>query len=346
MTTANLLSHALGLPHHVDSLMLARRDKAAMNAALRDAGLPSAHTVKVQGGDDIDSALEEFTLPVIVKPVDSAGGDGCVVCWQASDVAAAVEAALGQRNLLGIKNSEMLIQDYLDGQQFIVNTVSIGGRHLVSDVHTVRVDRVGGRSVMRHSLLVTEMDASATLMVQFTLRCLDAVGIREGAAHTEVRLTAEGPRLIEVNARIMGASLEPSLYRTALGYTQADLVAERFTNPDAFVARFDSPYAPHAAMAMAFLYVSEPGTVVSSPGLDLVRTLPGLHSMEKLPAIGATIAQPWMCTGQAGMAYFVHRQRDLVAASLDRLHRLEDDGQLHRMWPPTAHPGHPSRRAG
>lgn len=346
VTTANLLSHALGLPHHVDSLMHARRDKAAMNAALHAAGLPSARTARVGHVDDIDGVIGDFTLPVIVKPVDSAGGDGCVVCYDASDIKAAVEAGLNQRNLLGTNNSEMLIQDYLDGPQFIVNTVSIDGRHLVSDVHSVRVDRIGARSVMRHSLLITELDESTSQLTEFTLRCLDAVGIREGAAHTEVRLTPQGPRLIEVNARIMGASLEPSLYRQALGYTQADLVAERFIEPDTFVARFNTSYAPHTAMAMAFLYVSEPGTVVSSPGVDFVRALPGLHSMEKLPAVGAPITEPWICTGQAGMAYFLHRDRDLVTGSLGRLHRLEDEGQLHHMRPVMNHQRKAGRRAG
>lgn len=340
--TANHLSHALGLPHHVDSTRHARRDKAAMNQALTDAGLPAARTVQVGPRDDIDRALAGFTFPVFVKPADSAGGDGCVLCFEPGDVHTAVKAGLSQRNLLGFKNSTMLIQDYLDGPQFIVNTVSIGGRHLLSDIHSVRVDPGHGRCVMRHSLLVTKLDESLSALVEFTMSCLDAVGIREGAAHTEVRLTTGGPRLIEVNARIMGACLEPSLYRGALGYTQADLVAERFTEPELFVQRFDEDYVADAAIAMAFLYVETPGTVLLSPGLDYVRALPGFHSIERIPARGATVSEPWMCTGQAGMAYFLHQDRDVVAESLSRLHKLEDEGGLHVILPAPPASGHAS----
>lgn len=342
VTTANRLAHALGLPHHLNSRVRARRDKAAMNYALQDAGLPAARTVYVFADDDIAAALTGFDFPVFVKPVGSAGADGCAICTEPEEVHAAVRAGLGQRNLLGANNPAMVIQDYLDGPQFIVNTVSLGGRHLLSDIHTVRIDQIGQRSVLRHSLLVTALDEQAAAMVAFTLDCLDAVGVREGGAHTEVRMTRNGPRLIEVNARIMGASLQPALYRGALGYSQADLVAERFVDPDAFAERFTDPYAPKAAMAMAFLNVTAPGTVLASPGVDRVRGLPGFHSMEKMPEIGTTIDEPWLCTGQAGMAYFLHQDREVLANSLHELHRLEDDRELHHMRPHFE----ASRRAG
>jgi hypothetical protein len=333
VTAANALSHALGLPHHVNSRVRARRDKAAMNQALEDAGLPAARTVYVRSVDDVGAALAGFDYPLIVKPVSSAAADGCVICTEPAEVHDAVRAELGQPNLMGANNSAMVIQEYLDGPQFIVNTVSIGGWHLLSDIHAVRIDRIGQRSVLRHSLLLTALDEQAKELVEFTLECLDAVGVREGAAHTEVRMTRNGPRLVEVNARIMGASLEPEIYRGALGYSQADLVAERFTDPDAFANRFAEAYAPAAAMAMAFLTVKVSGTVLGSPGLDRVRALPGLHSMEKIPEIGATINEPWLCTGQAGMAYFLHEDREVLVDSLAKLHRLEDEGQLHDISP-------------
>jgi hypothetical protein len=266
VTAANQLAHALGLPHHLDSRVRDRRDNAAMNHALQEAGLPAARSVYVRDCDDIASALAGFDFPVIVKPVDSAAADGCLICAEPAQVHAAVRAGLGQRNVLGAENPAMVIQDYLDGPQFIVNTVSLGGRHLLSDIHSVRIDQIRQRPVLRYMLLITNLDEQAHVLVAFTRNCLDAVGVREGAAHTEVRMKPHGPRLIEVNARIMGASLQPALYRGALGHNQDDLVAERFTDPAAFAHRFTDPYAPAAAMAMAFLNVAVSGTVLASPG--------------------------------------------------------------------------------
>ena len=95
-------------------------------------------------------------------------------------------------------------------------------------------------------------------------------------------------------------------------------------------------------MAMAFLCVEEPGTVRASPGVDRLRALPGFHNTEKMPEIGATIDEPWLCTGQAGMAYFLHLDREVLANSLAKLHRLEDERELHHVRPHV----HAGRRAG
>ena len=333
VTAANHLAHALGLPHHRNSGVRARRDKAAMHHALREDGLPFAHSVYIRNHDDIAPASAGFNFPVIVKPVGSTSGDGCFICAEPAQVRAAVCGGLGQRNLLGVINPAMVIQDYLDGPQYIVNTVSLGGRHLLCDIQAARVDHIRQRPILRHSLLVTHLDEQTHALVAFTRKCLDAVGVREGAAHTEVRMTRNGPRLIEVNARMMGASMQPALYRAALGYSHADLVAERFTDPDALATRFSDCYAPAAAMATAFLNVAVGGTVASFPGMARLQALPGFHSLEKVPEVGASIDAPWLCDGQTGVAHFLHRDREVIAKALQELHQLEDDGELYQIRP-------------
>lgn len=75
------------------------------------------------------------------------------------------------------------------------------------------------------------------------------------------------------------------------------------------------------------------GRAGATAGVDRLRALPGFHSMEKMPEIGATIDEPWLCTGQAGMAYFLHQDRQVLADSLAKLHRLEDERELHRIRP-------------
>jgi ATP-grasp domain len=328
--TANDLSHRLGLPHHVDALQDSRRDKLAMHRALEAAGVPVAVTRLVRDLPDLQAALGKIErYPVFVKPVSSAGGDGCAVCPEPAAVHTAVVNTLRRTNLLGAHNDAVLVQEYLDGQQYIVNTVSMGGRHLVTDVHRVRVDDINDRAVMRDFVLVADLDAADREVVDYTLRCLDALGVREGAGHTEVRMTSAGPRLVEVNARIMGASMQPALYRRALGYTQADLVAERFTDPAAFARRLTDGYAPIGALAMVFLYAGGAGVILDRPGLVRLEALPGFYGVEKVPAVGATVDAPWLCTGQAGYAYFADDDPAVVRRSVDTLHAMEDAGELY-----------------
>ncbi len=45
-------------------------------------------------------------------------------------------------------------------------------------------------------------------VVELASRALEALGVRHGNSHVEVKLSARGPRVIEVNGRIAGGLLE------------------------------------------------------------------------------------------------------------------------------------------
>jgi phosphoribosylamine-glycine ligase len=44
-------------------------------------------------------------------------------------------------------------------------------------------------------------------LVDYTTRALDAFGFRFGPAYSEIMLTADGPRLVEVNSRVAGSGM-------------------------------------------------------------------------------------------------------------------------------------------
>jgi len=77
---------------------------------------------------------------------------------------------------------------------------------------------------------------------RYVFAMLDAVGFDHGAAHIELMLTADGPRLVEINARLVGAKI-PRLVGHALGRSLHDdvialhlgepLCVEPFTQPQA-----------------------------------------------------------------------------------------------------------------
>ena len=70
----------------------------------------------------------------------------------------------------------------------------------------------------------------AIAVVDYTLKVLQAVGLRWGPAHTEVMLTADGPRLIEVNARWHAANFYPIVKR-CYGYDALTATVDAYMNP-------------------------------------------------------------------------------------------------------------------
>jgi hypothetical protein len=144
-------------------------------------------------------------------------------------------------------------------------------------------------------------------------------------------LTAAGPRLVEVNSRVMGPSLAPDPYHAAFGYSHQHLVAERFLRPHDFARRFDLPYGGGRILAKVFLRSFHDGVLAAVDGARTLRRLPGFHSIDRLPATGAAIPEPTLTTGASGIAYLVHEDEELLHSSLEFIHHLEDDGAFYVM---------------
>lgn len=332
VTLADEIAERLGLAHHRHELRAARRDKYRMARALADADLPHARTAAVHSTGELGAVLAEWdAYPVVVKPLSSAGGDGCRICPDAETARAAFDAVVGRRNLMGEVNEGVLVQEFLEGTQYIVNTVSAEGRHLVAEVYAERIDRPAGEPVLRHIITRTALDEAEQELVDYVRSCLDALGVREGPAHTEVMLTARGPRLVEVNSRLMGPHLSADAYHVAYGYSSAHLVAERLLRPADFAHRFDLPYGPVGSLAKVYLRAHRSGTLVALDGLRLMRRLPGFHSVVRMPVPGDTIRHGHLTTGGCGVAFFVHEDQELLEHSLGILHDLEDTGALYRV---------------
>jgi biotin carboxylase len=328
---ADALGAALGLPHNDPALAPARYSKLEEARALEAAGLPCARTEGVSSPADVTRALERFDrYPVVVKPVASAGSDGLAVCDDADDARRAIEAVLGQRNAVGSVNEHVVVQEHLDGLQYIIDTVSIDGRHAFSDVFVSRFDEIDGKPILRNKISRRELSAAETEVVEYGLRCLDAVGVRNGAGHTEVRLTHRGPRLIEVNPRLMGPIMPADVYVPAFGCSQATLLADSVLGGPAFEERVGRPYRPGPQhMAFIFLHAWGEGPLSASPGLDEIRRLPSFHSFAKLPTLGQDIPHPLLTLASAGIAYFRSPDAQQIVDDMNRVHALEDEGRIY-----------------
>ncbi|GAA2309445.1 ATP-grasp domain-containing protein [Streptomyces hawaiiensis] len=332
VTLADELAERLQLPYHKHELRSARRDKYLMQQALAEAGLAHARSAVVHTEDELRALLASWaSYPMVIKPFNSAGSDGCRICSTADEALTAFRAVVGQRNLMGEINEGVLAQEFLSGSQYIVNTVSMDGRHLLAELYAERIDRIEGSPVLRHIISRTIPDEREQELVEYTMSCLDALGLKDGPAHTEVMLTADGPRLVEVNSRLMGPYLSPDAYHCAFGYGSPHLVAERLLRPDDFHNRFDLPYGPARTLAKVFLRADRPGILTSADGLRELRRLPGFHSVARLPQVNDVLRDTQLTTGSCGTAFFVHEDAELIEHSLAVLHEMEDSGTLFQV---------------
>src|SRR5690606_29325729 len=143
-----------------------------------------------------------------------------------------------RKNLLNIENKSLLVQEFIDGDEYVVDTVSSKGRHVVSDIFKYR-KRIGkeGRSVYQSCDFLGLDSGEAGVISEYVKKALDALEIKFGPAHAEVMLDKNGPVLIEVGARLAGCMLDPEFISNAYGHNQVELSILSYTSPETFAEK-------------------------------------------------------------------------------------------------------------
>ncbi|GAB3259256.1 ATP-grasp domain-containing protein [Kineosporia babensis] len=197
---------ALGLPGNEPRRAPAARDKEAMATALTRAGVRVPATVVLHDQHDLRGM--QVATPCVVKPASGAGSVGVSVVTAPADLPAAVHAARSARGMYGNENRRVLIQPLIRGHEYSVESVVQDGvaRHLAVTRKTVtgyphRVETA------HHVPAVLAFDQQRALKREAE-RAIRAVGIRNGAAHTELILGHDGTcTVIEIGARLAAGQI-------------------------------------------------------------------------------------------------------------------------------------------
>ncbi|MCY0917378.1 MULTISPECIES: ATP-grasp domain-containing protein [unclassified Streptomyces] len=276
---ADRLSEELGLPGNGTALSAARRDKYRMIETVREAGVPGTDQVLAADLDTLLRWYEKADGRVVLKPVSSAGSDGVHFCDTVEEVRAAFDALLGSTSALDQDNHAVLAQEYLVGSEYIVNTVSLDGRHYVSDIWKMHhLSANGVRDLPAGAELMTRHGVEQEQLVEHTLLVLDALGIRNGPAHTELKLTPRGPRLVETGTRVCGADVHVPV-EAAIGESQLDWTVDACVDPERFAQRWESGYELNRHARVVNMVSPAEGRLAGYPRMAELRALESFHDV-------------------------------------------------------------------
>ena len=249
---SDILSELLGLASNGTALSEARRNKFLMGETVRNAGLRSVYQRLVHSWGEVTQFLEEWhpnPFEVIIKPLDSAGGEDVTLCRDVKELEKAYFAILGKVNGLGITNTTVLIQEYLDGTEYVVDTASRDGEHKV--VHVMSYDRRkinGAGFVMAGDILQCCSDLHCQEIVNYQKKVITALGIRHGAAHAEIKYCRGEPVLVEVGARCHGMEgIWQPVTSSVYGHDQIEATVAAYVDAAGFAA-LPSEVCNHTSM--------------------------------------------------------------------------------------------------
>ncbi|MGW6704155.1 ATP-grasp domain-containing protein [Streptomyces sp. NPDC054956] len=324
---ADELSERLGLLTNGSRLSPARRDKYLMAQTVRAAGLRTAEQYRTSDPTKAaEWARSLDVFPVVVKPLNSCGADSVVFCSTPEEVFRAADGILGRVNQIGLENEEVLVQFFLSGTEYIVNTVSRDGQAFVCDIWRCRKERVEGAGYISclEELLPRDGDLQDAL-AEYALGVLDALGIRHGPAHFEIMMTQDGPVLIEVGSRLQGAT-HPASIRGALGTDQLALTIEAYLEPERLLARAGGRYRASKAMYHGFMVSPVGGKLTDLPRMDELRALETFVHSTMRARVGGAIDRTIGLFTSPGVVDFVHEDPQKVAADYAAFRAMEARG--------------------
>ncbi|WP_242902488.1 ATP-grasp domain-containing protein [Actinomadura terrae] len=302
----------------------ARRHKGAMAAAAAAAGLPVIAQICTADPAEMEAWIEASGLAgrdLVVKPPKSVCTDGVIRLPGGRGRRKAFDALAGRTNRLGLVNDRVVVQEYVKGVEYVVDTFSHDGVHTVTDVCRYRKIDNGPYMAVYDSMEWLPPDEPVLdELLPYALGVLDAVGVRHGPAHIEIMRTARGPRLIEIGARPHGGG-HPAFCQVATGDSQVARTVRQYTGQ----GPPPRGYELLSPMLVVFHIAQRPGVVRNAAALDAIDGLPTHHFSVRHFADGRYIemTKDLFSSFDLGFAVFTHPDRDLLWADYRAVRRIE-----------------------
>ncbi|MFJ8150392.1 ATP-grasp domain-containing protein [Streptomyces sp. NPDC096048] len=320
---ADLLAERLGLPGNGTELSAARRDKHLMVEAVRAAGLRAARQLRATDGDELAAWHRELGGRVVVKPPRSAGSQGVFFCDTPEESVAAFESLAGADDVFSRPNEGAVAQEYLPGTEYMVNTVSRDGRHHVCDVwRTGRLSANGVVDLCDALMLIDSESRVVEPLREYAFGVLDALGIRHGPAHLEIRMTPAGPCLVEIGARVAGGGI-PACAGLGIGESQLEWTVDAYLRPDRFHSRAGTPYRVRRYSAIAGMVSPAEGVLSEYRGIEEIERLESFHGLATLVKPGQQISRTVDDLTYPVVVTLLHDLEEVVQRDLNTIRHLD-----------------------
>lgn len=212
--TVAYVAEQMGLTGNSYEAAVRANNKYAMREAFSHANIPCPKYVRVIGDWKLEIGNWDLELPLIVKPSDRSGSLAVTKVETEEALKPAIEKAIAASFA-----HEAMIEEYIDGREISVEMISCRGMHYALQI-TDKVTTGAPHFVELEHHQPSDLPAAMqTHIFDITRRALDALGLTNGASHSEYKITKEGRiAVMEIGGRMGGDFIGSDLVRLSTGY--------------------------------------------------------------------------------------------------------------------------------
>ena len=271
----------LGLPGIPFEVALNASDKERMRRCFRAAGVPSPEFVIMKTPPHEAQPLP-FSWPAVVKPVDNMGGRGCRRVNDFSELKAAVSGALAFS-----RSGRAIVEEYMEGPEFSVDALVYQGEITICGIADRHIFFPPYFIEMGHTMPSAENPEAIRSLLECFRAGVKALGITNGAAKGDIKLTPRGPMIGEIAARLSGGYMSGWTYPYSSGVlpTRGAIEIALGKKPSRTRPEWNWTSAERA-------FISIPGKVQSIEGIEKARVMPWVRDIFMRIQPGSTVSFP------------------------------------------------------
>lgn len=231
VSLSEALSSALGLIGNPAITTLWRRDKWHMQNALAEAGIASITQYLINTPAELPNLPVRY--PVIIKPLGDGSSINVFNCEDQVSAQVLVTRTLQRPDSMGTKIQQMVVQERLQGTEYIVNTVSCRGEHHITDTWRYQKRYLPNGGIIATQVRLIDPHLIPEV-IAYTRQALTSLQISHGAAHSEVMANSQHITLIETGARLMGGCISRAIWQELLTRVPAKVLVDAYCEPEHF----------------------------------------------------------------------------------------------------------------
>ncbi|MBQ7622156.1 MAG: ATP-grasp domain-containing protein [Bacteroidales bacterium] len=258
----------LGLPGISLATAVLATDKGKQIEMFEKSGVAHPRYVVLHPGDNPRSIEGKMVFPCVVKPTDNAGNRGVSFCRDVQELADCYSYSLSNS-----RSGDVIVEEYMEGSEVSVEIIVYHGK-----VHVLAVtDKMTLGKPYFVEIGHTEQSRLAPADVAaingLASRAVLSLGIDDSAAHVEIMLTKDGPRMVELGARMGGGCITTHLVPLSTGIDMIKSVMDMSMGltPDV-TPKFDKGSALRHITGVE-------GTIVRFEGVEEAKSVPGVKEV-------------------------------------------------------------------
>ena len=226
--TVNYISDKLGLVGNSLECTNLSTNKYEMRKAFQKSGVSVPKFIEAtEMNDELIQKIHTMKMPIIVKPTDRSGSRSInkIENWEDAEAGKLKEAVESAINVSFEKKA--IIEEYIDGNEFSAESISYNGVHTLLAVTRKKTTGAPHFIETGHIQLAGGNKELMNKVQKEVFKGLDSLKIKNGASHTEFKITPDGEmKIIEIGARMGGDCIGSDLVKISTGYDFLKMVID------------------------------------------------------------------------------------------------------------------------